>query len=653
MKQPLFKLAVPILALPRAAKRFVALSVDLGLCILTVWLALYLRLGDFVALSGSSLWAAGASLLIALPIFVVSGLYRAIFRYSGWPALLAVARAVGIYGLLYASVFTAIGVAGVPRTVGIIQPILLLLFVGASRALARVWLGDQYLSILKHASRPKVLIYGAGSTGRQLAAAMANSYEMQVIGFLDDDDRLHGHVLNGQPIYNPADLDNLATTLNISDVLLAMPSLSRRRRNEILSQIRSAHVAVRTLPSVTALAQGKVSISDLRELDIDDLLGREPVAPNHILLAKNITGKVVLVTGAGGSIGSELCRQILDVKPAKLLLIEQSEFALYAIHQELEQKIALPERGTPAILVPLLASVQDEERMREIMSTWHPDTVYHAAAYKHVPLVEHNPAAGIKNNVLGTLRTAQAAAENGVSDFVLISTDKAVRPTNVMGASKRLAEMALQALAATRAGTGGTNFSMVRFGNVLGSSGSVVPKFRQQIREGGPITLTHPEVTRYFMTIPEAAQLVIQAGAMAKGGDVFVLDMGQPVKIMDLARRMVELSGLTVKDQQCPEGDIEIAITGLRPGEKLYEELLIGDDPKATIHPRIMKAHEEFIRWAEFEDKLNALEISLNVNDVGVIRLMMQQLVSGYVPSDEIVDWVYLEQEAEAQALSG
>ena len=652
MKQPLFKLAVPILALPRAAKRFVALSVDLGLCVLTVWLAFYLRLGEFVALSGTALWAVAASVGIALPIFVVSGLYRAIFRYSGWPALLAVARAVGIYGLLYASVFTAVGVAGVPRTVGIIQPILLLLFVGASRALARIWLGDQYLSILKRASRPKVLIYGAGTTGRQLAAAMANSHEMQVAGFLDDDERLQGHVLNGLPIYNPADLDNLVTLLNISDVLLAMPSLSRKRRNEILSQICVARVAVRTLPSVTDLAQGKVSISNLRELDIDDLLGREPVTPNHILLAKNIVGKVVLVTGAGGSIGSELCRQILAVSPAKLLLIEQSEFALYAIHQELEEKLAVLDKAMSPVLLPLLASVQDDDRMREIMSTWLPDTVYHAAAYKHVPLVEHNPAAGIKNNVLGTLRTAQAAAENGVSDFVLISTDKAVRPTNVMGASKRLAEMSLQALAAMQAGIPNiTKFSMVRFGNVLGSSGSVVPKFRQQIRDGGPITVTHPEVTRYFMTIPEAAQLVIQAGAMAKGGDVFVLEMGKPVKIIDLARRMVELSGLTVKDEQNPEGDIAIDVTGLRPGEKLYEELLIGDNPQPTVHPRIMKAHEEFIPWDEFEAKLTAMEMALNVNDVGVIRLMLQQLVTGYIPRDDIVDWVYLEQESEAKTI--
>lgn len=635
--------AMPMLALPRLAKRLIVLTVDIALCVLTVWLAYYLRLGEFVALSGNALLAVVTSIGIALPIFIVSGLYRAIFRYSGWPALLAVARAVGIYGLLYASVFTAIGIHEVPRTIGIIQPILLLLFVGASRALARIWLGDQYQSILKHASRPKVLIYGAGRTGRQLIAAMSNSHEMKVAGFLDDDDRLHGHVLNGQPIYNPAELTSLVTALNISDVLLAMPSLSRRRRNEILNQIRSAHVAVRTLPSVTDLVQGKVSISDLRELDIDDLLGREPVMPNHILLAMNVRSKVVMVTGAGGSIGSELCRQIIAVAPSKLLLIEHSEFALYGIHQELEKKLA----GREIVLVPLLASVQDNERMREIMSTWRPDTIYHAAAYKHVPLVEHNPAEGIKNNVFGTLRTAQAAAESGVSDFVLISTDKAVRPTNIMGASKRLAEMVLQALAAA---SPSTKFSMVRFGNVLGSSGSVVPKFRQQIRDGGPITLTHPEITRYFMTIPEASQLVIQAGAMAKGGDVFVLDMGQPVKIMDLAHRMIELSGLTVKDEQDPNGDVEIEITGLRPGEKLYEELLIGDNPKPTSHPRIMKAHEEFIPWIKLEGKLNALEMALNANDVGVIRLMMEQLVSGYTPSGEIVDWVHLEQEAMAQA---
>ena len=645
MKSSLFRLAIPVLGLPRLAKRIVVLLLDLSLCILTVWLAYYLRLGEFLSLSGNALLAIGISIGLALPIFIVSGLYRAIFRYTGWPALLTVTRAVAIYGLLYASIFTAIGVHEVPRTIGIIQPILLLLFVGASRAFARVWLGDQYNLILKRSARQRVLIYGAGSNGRQLVAAMANSHEMELVGFIDDDDRLHGNVLNGLPIYSPVDLSSLVSSLSISSVLLALPNISRKRRNEIINRIRMAHVLVRTLPSMNDLAQGKVSISDVRELDVDDLLGREPVIPNHILLAKNIHQKLVMVTGAGGSIGSELCRQITAIGPVKLLLIEHSEFALYAIHKELEEKLS----NVDIVLVPLLASAQDKGRIREIISTWRPDTIYHAAAYKHVPLVEHNPAAGIKNNVLGTLYTAQAAVENGVADFVLISTDKAVRPTNVMGASKRLAEMALQALAAD-AKYAATKFSMVRFGNVLDSSGSVVPKFRQQIRDGESITLTHPEVTRYFMTIPEAAQLVIQAGAMARGGDVFVLEMGQPVKIMDLARRMIELSGLTVRDDQNPEGDIEIEITGLRPGEKLFEELLIGDNPKSTLHPRIMRAQEEFILWGEFEHKLKSLEIALNINDVGVIRLMLQQLVAGYIPSDTIMDWVYLEREADFQA---
>ena len=652
---PMTNTAQRLLIMPRVVKRAVVLLVDTSLCVLTVWLAFYLRLGEFVALSGPSLWAAITAVVIALPIFVVTGLYRAIFRYAGWPALLTVTKAIAVYGLIYAAVFTAIGIQGVPRTIGLIQPILLLLLVGASRALARFWLGGLYQSQLMLAALPKVLIYGAGNTGRQLATAMANSHEMRVAGFLDDDDRLHGHVLNGLPIYRPDDLSSLVESSNISTVLLALPSTNRKRRNEILASMLHAKVLVRTLPSITDLAQGKVSTADLRELDIDDLLGREPVTPNHILLGKNVAGKVVLVTGAGGSIGSELCRQIMSVGPAALLLIEQSEFALFVIHQELEGKYA----DSLIRLVPLLASVRDAERMREIMGTWKPDTVYHAAAYKHVPLVEHNPAEGIKNNVLGTLTAAKAAVEQGVADFVLISTDKAVRPTNIMGASKRLAEMVLQALAAhtlspspsPRGRGGGTKFAMVRFGNVLGSSGSVVPKFRQQIRDGGPLTLTHPDITRYFMTIPEAAQLVIQAGAMAKGGDVFVLDMGQSVKIMDLAVRMIELSGLTVRDADNPGGDIEIEITGLRPGEKLYEEMLIGDNPEPTSHPRIRCAHEDFLPWPALEEKLDALGIALDVNDVGVVRTMLQHLVSGYQPSGEIVDWVYLEQEAEADAL--
>jgi FlaA1/EpsC-like NDP-sugar epimerase len=617
--------------------------------VLTVWLAYYLRLGEFISLTdksfmgGRALWVALAAIALALPIFIVSGLYRAIFRYSGWPALLAVARAVGIYGLLFAAIFTALGFAGIPRTVGLIQPMLLLLLVGASRVLARLWLGESYQVILKKAARPKVLIYGAGQSGRQLAAAMANNPTMRVAGFLDDDPHLQGHLLNGLPVYNPDDLPALIVTLNIGDVLLALPSIGRQRRNEILGRMREAHVSVRTLPSVTDLAQGKVSVADLRELDIDDLLGREPVLPNPHLLAQNIAGKTVAVTGAGGSIGGELCRQILAIGPTRLLLIEQSEFALYAIHQELEEKLA----ARDIALVPLLASVQDGQRMREILTAWRPHTLYHAAAYKHVPLVEHNPAEGIRNNVLGTLHAAQVAIASGVADFVLISTDKAVRPTNIMGASKRLAEMGLQALAA---GNGATRFAMVRFGNVLGSSGSVVPKFRQQIRDGGPLTLTHPDIIRYFMTIPEAAQLVIQAGALGGGanesGNVFVLDMGQPVKILDLARRMIELSGLTVRDETNPAGDIAIEITGLRPGEKLYEELLIGDNPEPTSHPRIMKAREAFISWADLQPQLQALEAALNVNDVDHIRALLARLVTDYSPNGEIVDWVYLARNA-------
>ena len=573
--------------------------------------------------------------MAALPIFMVSGLYRAIFRYSGWPALLAVARAVVIYGLIYLIILTAIGIPGVPRTVGIIQPILLLLFVAASRVLARLWLGERYQTLLKKEKQSKVLIYGAGESGRQLAQAMSGSKETRVVGFLDDDDRLHGHVLNGQPIYNPADLNSLSETLLIKDVLLAMPSVSRKRRNQILNQIQAAQVSVRTLPSFSDLAQGKVTISDLRELDIDDLLGREPVTPNQILLAKNITRKVVMVTGAGGSIGSELCRQITDLGPEKLLLVEQSEIALYNINQELERK------NTNIPFISLLASVQDADRMNEILSTWQPHTVYHAAAYKHVPLVEHNLSEGLKNNVLGTLVTAQVAINHKVKNFVLISTDKAVRPTNVMGASKRLAEMVLQALAEE---AHSTKLSMVRFGNVLGSSGSVVPKFRQQIKEGGPITITHPDITRFFMTIPEASQLVIHAGAMAKGGDVFVLDMGKPVRVVDLAERMVELSGLSVKNEQTPDGDIEIVITKLRPGEKLYEELLIGNKPELTSHHRIMKAHETFLAWSKLEDKIKTLTVALKANDVALVRNLLENLVTEYQPSKEIVDWVYVNQ---------
>ena len=659
MIKSLARFVPPVLALPRVAKRLIALAVDACLAVLAVCVAFYLRLGEFLGLSGVLLWPVLVSLVFALPIFVVSGFYRAIFRYSGFPAMVSVARAMALYGLLYATVFTVMGVPGVPRTIGLIQPLLMLVFIGAARAIARIWLGGMYLNQIKRAGLPQVLIYGAGDAGRQLAGGMAHSNEMRMVGYLDDDERLHGHVLNGLPIHDPASLPELLSEFPITDVLLALPSVSRQRRNAILSSLAPLRVAVRTLPGMTDLATGRVSLSDVRDLDIDDLLGREPVKPNGLLLNRNTHGKTVLVTGAGGSIGSELCRQIVQCQPKQLLLVEMSEFALYQIHQELQAALdgesvkcdgEVSEDGqirTSVEIVPLLASVCDEARMQEIMATWKPNTVYHAAAYKHVPLVEHNPAEGVRNNVWGTMVCAQSAARNGVQNFVLISTDKAVRPTNIMGATKRLAEMVLQAMAALQS-VGRTSFSMVRFGNVLGSSGSVVPLFREQIKNGGPITLTHVDITRYFMTIPEAAQLVIQAGAMGTGGDVFVLDMGQPVRIYDLASRMVELSGMSLRTESNPEGDIAIAVTGLRPGEKLYEELLIGDNPKPTQHARIMKAHEEFIVWDELQVKLAALQAAIKVNDVPVIRHLLQDLVPGYQPTGAVVDWVHLALAREA-----
>jgi FlaA1/EpsC-like NDP-sugar epimerase len=628
-----------LLGIPRGAKRLVVVAVDVAFCWAAVWLAFDLRLESWLPFNANMAFASVASMAIALPLFVAFGLYRAIFRYAGIDALYAIFKSLAIYALVFVSIFTLVGVAGVPRTVGIIQPTLLAVFVLMSRVIARYWLGGLYRRMSKADAR-RLLIYGAGSAGRQLASALANSSELRPVGYLDDDDRLHGQTLNGLKIYNPSRLYELVKKLNVHDVLLAMPSASRARRNEVLELTRKARVQVRTLPGLADLAQGNVQVSDLKELDIEDLLGREPVVPNPLLLGKNIAGKVVLVTGAGGSIGSELCRQIIKAKTSVLLLLELSEFALYAIHQELEKKLQQTQIGCE--LVALLGNVQDAKRMADILSCWRPATVYHAAAYKHVPLVEQNVGQGIENNVFGTLTLAQQALKHGVLDFVLISTDKAVRPTNVMGASKRLAEMVLQALSENALQHQvQTRLSMVRFGNVLGSSGSVVPLFRRQIKEGGPITVTHPEVTRYFMTIPEAAELVIQAGAMAEGGDVFVLNMGESVRIIDLAHRMVELSGLSIRDDAHPDGDVAIEVTGLRPGEKLYEELLIGDDPRSTAHPRIMKAHETFIKLDELMPVLGQLSQAVSANDVTKVRAFLQTTVSGYQPDSQVADWVY------------
>ena len=655
-----------LLTRSRSFKRLIVLASDSVLCIASVWLAMYLRLGEPIHDGVRFTQLAAASILLALPLFIRFGLYRAIFRYSGLPALMAVANATFFYGIGFFAVFTVWGVDGIPRTVGIIQPILLFLMVGATRALARIWLGGLYELRRKRSALPQALIYGAGSAGRQLASAVQNSHDIQVVGFLDDDPHLHGQLLNGLRIHDPAKLDTLLTQIDVSDVLLAIPSASQQRRLAILAALRPFKLAVRTLPGMDDIATGRVTMSDVRDLDIDDLLGRSPVTPNGLLMNMNGHNKTVMVTGAGGSIGSELCRQIAATGPARLLLVEANEHALYQVHRDLLQQMeALPAQpNEPPIpeIVPLLANVCDDTRMHEIMGTWRPETVYHAAAYKHVPLVEHNPAEGVHNNVWGTRVCADAAIQNGVRNFVLVSTDKAVRPTNIMGATKRLAEMVLQAMSAANPAViakGGTppavrtTFSMVRFGNVLGSSGSVVPLFREQLNAGGPLTITHPEITRYFMTIPEAAQLVIQAGAMGTGGDVFVLDMGQPVRIIDLARRMVELSGLTVQDELHPDGDITFKITGLRPGEKLYEELLIGDNPIATQHPRIMKAQEQFLPWPALEAKLNTLNIAVEVNDVPTIKALLTELVSGYRSTGEVVDWVHMAQARDAQFNEG
>lgn len=618
---------------------------DALLCVLTLWLAVCLRLETWVPVIEPLQRVALLSVLLALPVFAHFGLYRAIFRYVGLSAFFAIGKAMAIYALVFAALVSCMGVVGVPRSVGVIQPLLFLVLVGGSRAAVRFGLEAMRRRVGQRTAQDKVLIYGAGSAGRQLAAALANSADMQVMGYLDDDVRLHGQELNGIRIFDVDQLKALKARGCVSIVLMAIPSAPQVRRHEILERLRQYKVKVRTLPGLEALVHGRVDASDLGELDVSDLLGRTPVSPQSLMLAKKIEGKVVMVTGAGGSIGSELCRQIVKSLPGMLLLVELTEFALYSIHQELVHA-QNDEGGERAVLIPLLANVRDAVRMSEIMSTWKPHTVYHAAAYKHVPLVEHNPAEGVKNNVYGTLNLALQAIAHGVSDFVLVSTDKAVRPTNVMGTSKRLAEMVLQAQSqAMIEGGGQTLFSMVRFGNVLGSSGSVVPLFRKQIDQGGPITLTDERITRYFMTIPEAAQLVIQAGAMASGGDVFVLDMGQPVKIIHLARRMVELSGLTIRDDANPQGDIEIEVVGLRPGEKLYEELLIGDNPLPTPHSRIMKAHEEFLPWDVLQAKLNGLSEAVDMNNVPQIRALLKDIVPGYQPDGEVVDWVWMQNE--------
>jgi FlaA1/EpsC-like NDP-sugar epimerase len=652
---PINNIKYSLLILPRSLKRSLVVLGDVLICVFSVWLSFGLRLDQWGVFLGNQWWTFIFSFGFSFPLFIIFGLYRAIFRYVGFYAFASIVRVFIIYTGLFFCIFTIIGVDDVPRSIGIIQPTLFFIGIGASRFFVRYWLGS-INNLQKSFPRAHsiVLIYGAGSAGRQLASGISGNKEMLVKGFIDDDPHLQGSTVNGIFVHPNTAVQDLIHRLDITDVLLAIPTATQGRRSEIIASLSGCGVRVRTLPRLIDFASGRVRMTDLHDLDMNDLLGRAVVPPDVELLETNIRDQVVLVTGAGGSIGSELCRQIIKFSPKSLILLDSSEHSLYLIYEELKKAVtalkqddlandgdgqdSLPHLALPIKLVACLASVRDSDLLRKIFRAHQPNTVFHAAAYKHVPLVEQNPAEGIRNNVFGTFTCAQASLESGVSNFILVSTDKAVRPTNIMGASKRIAELVLQAMADIK-DDHSTNFSMVRFGNVLGSSGSVTPLFSAQIAAGGPITLTHSEVTRYFMTIPEAAQLVIQASAMAVGGDVFVLDMGEPVRIHDLAVKMVYLTGLLVKDEAHPHGDIEIEVTGLRPGEKLYEELLIGDNPQPTAHPKIMKAHEEFLSWSDLQQELEKLNVALDACDAQLIRGMLKKLVPGYQPNGEVVDW--------------
>ncbi|SNR90812.1 polysaccharide biosynthesis protein [Pseudomonas segetis] len=660
-------LRIWLLKLPRRYKRLLQVAVDTCLVWGALWLAFVVRLGienPINPLAGH-LWLFITAPLIAIPVFTRVGMYRAVMRYFGNDALITIFKAISISSLLLALAvywYQASPVV-VPRSVVFNYWWLSLVMIGGLRLVMRQYfMGDWYVAAQqvpffnKNENLPRVAIYGAGAAGNQLVAALRMGRAMRPVAFIDDDSDIATRIISGIKVYKPKHIQQMIDETGAQEILLAIPSATRVRRREILEHLEGFPLHVRSIPGFMDLASGRVKVDDVQEVDIADLLGRDAVPPRKPLFERCIRGQVVMVTGAGGSIGSELCRQIIATGPITLILFEHSEFNLYSIHAELEQRAA--RESLPLNLVPILGSIRNPGRLLDVMRTWKVNTVYHAAAYKHVPMVEHNIAEGVLNNVIGSVNTAQAALKAGVEHFVLISTDKAVRPTNVMGSTKRLAEMVLQALSQESAPVlfgdndtvhhvNKTRFTMVRFGNVLGSSGSVIPRFHEQIRQGGPVTVTHPNITRYFMTIPEAAQLVIQAGAMGLGGDVFVLDMGHPVKIVDLAEKMVHLSGLSIRSEKNPHGDITIQYTGLRPGEKLYEELLIGDNVSPTEHPMIMRASEEHLAWDDFRQVLNELVSSVAADDYGRVRQLLRETVSGYKPDGEIVDWIHQQRRLE------
>ena len=609
------------------------LFVDSLLLVLVLLAAFSIRLGYWHFPQSDLLLVVLGAPIIAFPIFFYFDLYHAVIRYISFKALWAIVQAVSLYALVWGVIGFMAAVDGIPRSVILINWVLAILVIGGLRMIARWMLLG--VNGFNQSSKKNVIIYGAGSAGRQLLTALQQSSEYHPVAFIDDENELKRQSINGIEVFTSNDIKGLISKSEVSEILLAIPSVSHTRRNEIVDFLESYPVMVRSLPGVSELAQGKVNIADLKEINVRDLLGRDVVEPNEDLLNQNITDKTVLVTGAGGSIGSELCRQIIFLKPKALILYEMSELALYTIEKELS------DIGIHSLdIYPILGSVNNKNRLSNVLKRFEVDTIYHAAAYKHVPMVEFNNTEGVDNNIFGTLNCVQAAIEFGVKTFVLISTDKAVRPTNTMGATKRSAELILQALSAEQSDT---KLTMVRFGNVIGSSGSVIPLFKQQIKDGGPVTVTDINILRYFMTISEAVELVIQAGAIGAGGDVLVLDMGKPVKIYDLAKKMIHLTGLEVKDKSNPKGDVEIQITGLRPGEKLYEELLIGDNVSDTDNPLIMRAEEAMLAWEELEPILNGLELAIKDCDHEQIRKLLIQAVPGFKPQCEITDVLYKE----------
>ncbi|MDD1629858.1 MAG: polysaccharide biosynthesis protein [Methylococcaceae bacterium] len=640
------RLANWFIGLQRRNKAIILISADVFFVLLALWSAFSLRWGVFYIPKGDEWYLFAVAPVIAVPIFVRLGLYRAIIRYIEIRALWTIIQATTLYALVFAFVLYESGIKVIPRTVSPLNWLIVMLLVGSSRFFARWWLGETYFRqgggrSATELRKKNVVIYGAGSAGVQLAYALAHGRDFRPVAFIDDDKLLHRRKINGLRIYPLSSLSYLIDRHQVSDVLLAMPSANRARISELIRLLEPYAVHVMSMPGLSDIAQGRVTVDALQEVDIDDLLGRNPVAPDQSLLHATISGKVVMVTGAGGSIGSELCRQIIKLQPLALILFEISEFGLYAIEKELNHLLTKTRDFKDIEIITVLGSVTNAKRIEKVCKAFKVQTIYHAAAYKHVPMVEKNPGEAIWNNIFGTLYTAQAAISAGVELFVLISTDKAVRPTNTMGATKRFAELILQALSLEAGLKHETRFTMVRFGNVLGSSGSVVPLFREQIARGGPVTVTDARIIRYFMTIPEASQLVIQAGALGQGGDVFVLDMGEPIRIIDLAKRMIHLSGLEIKDEDHPSGEIEISFTGLRPGEKLYEELLIGDNVSETSHPRIMRAEEQIIPWVELEKMLETLEKAAKDDDFVRVREVLKRAVSGFVPQCEIGDLLW------------